>query len=64
MSKEEKMHDAFKKIHMWDERCSALGIKMTGWKRDELLHIIQGQSPLELHFWIFWGSIRMLGTDE
>ena len=41
----------------WNKRISDLGIKMTTNQMNELIHIVQGNPIIEMHFWMFLKSI-------
>lgn len=52
------------RFYEFNQRLKDLGIKINTMQMNELIHIVQGNPPIELHFWMFLLTIKNLGTDE
>lgn len=52
------------KFSEFNKRIKDLKIKMNTMQMNELIHIVQGNPTIEIHFWMFVLTIKNLATDE
>lgn len=52
------------KFSEFNQRIKDLKIKMNTMQMNELIHIVQGNPTIEIHFWMFVLTIKNLATDE
>ena len=63
-SREEKMETNYEKFYELNQRLKNLNIKINTMQMNELIHMVTGNPPTELHFWMFTLAIKNLATDE
>jgi len=58
------MSNLMERFYEWNMRLKDLGIKMNTMQMNELIHLVNGTTPIEIHFWMFVLAIKNLGSDE